>query len=974
MRPYFLICLGLLINIQNPAWTQNVDSIQAAQWRVEGLKSMQTPDSASVWFTKSANQFKRLQLWDSYFESIYYQTVASYLAGTEGHSLIDSLNKYLLDAEHLSGKNSVGTGYMTYGLGWVYNQLQVFDSSGKAYEKCYQIRLKHYGENHPLTLKALSSIGVIYNISGDYVNAEKFLKKSAETLNRIYGAKNIEAIGADIALGYFYNSSGQYEEAITIGRQKLAYLSQNPTAFIDDLSRVYGMLAIAYNHANLNKEALKVTHQFSGFLKEYNNNNQQDWARVYNNLGRLYEIENQLDSAAIYLKEALELKLKSKQLFGAVEIANSYANLGVLLGKQNKLKDALAMFDQAEAILLKSYQPQHPEVIRILHLRATAYYRNQEYHQALIFTNKAIQGSRMDESDLADAHTTPDIIVYNSYSNLVESLKLKGIILTETYADFDQAIVHYGQAKKMVNRRLEEHSDRNEFLLDLADLRVFHEHEILARHGQKKPQTPLAIFETIEGAKSNMLRGILDEKYLVDHNPKLSSIHQKQIQIRKDLIKYRSLFEEEQLGKAPNQRAQLDRIDKIRNHGSSLDSLKLLFDLESSSKNMSTTLEQEFRRIKPLIANDELMLNYLFTDTLAFVFVLGKDEARLISLGSTTKIRNLTNTYLTQLKEQRSYNQELSNQLYQALFKGVDFQGIGKLCIIPDDFLWNLPFESLLAEPESGTLLLHRFNVSLLPSAILYKKENNIDYSNKVLAFAPIFDQEAEALLASTRLNLGPLIFTEQEIHSISSFFNVKSFVRKLANEYNFKQEGQPYSVVHLASHAIMNVQNPGLSYIQLYPDSVSGEDGRLYTYELIDHSFNAQLMVLSACKTGLGQFVKGDGVWGLSGAILQGGTENLIVSLDEINDQATATIIAFFYENLYSGLPLGESLRQAKIQYLTSTDDRGQNPYYWSNLVLIGNADAVFAPSFVQKYKLWILLGLFVMAITLWIVFKVRK
>ena len=99
----------------------------------------------------------------------------------------------------------------------------------------------------------------------------------------------------------------------------------------------------------------------------------------------------------------------------------------------------------------------------------------------------------------------------------------------------------------------------------------------------------------------------------------------------------------------------------------------------------------------------------------------------------------------------------------------------------------------------------------------------------------------------------------------------------------------------------------------------------------------NADLVTLSACRTGLGKLVNGEGVLGLTRAFLYAGTRSVLASLWNVNDTATAQLMTAFYRNLKRGLSKDEALRQAKLELLHGKQPSWRHPYFWASFVLIG-------------------------------------
>jgi CHAT domain-containing protein len=112
-------------------------------------------------------------------------------------------------------------------------------------------------------------------------------------------------------------------------------------------------------------------------------------------------------------------------------------------------------------------------------------------------------------------------------------------------------------------------------------------------------------------------------------------------------------------------------------------------------------------------------------------------------------------------------------------------------------------------------------------------------------------------------------------------------------------------------------------------------EDGLLQVYEIFNLKLDADLVVLSACRTGLGQEVKGEGLVGLTRAFMYAGAPSLVVSLWEVADQSTAELMVKFYQQLDRAGEKAEALRRAKLDLIQT--GRYAHPYYWAPFILVG-------------------------------------
>jgi len=146
------------------------------------------------------------------------------------------------------------------------------------------------------------------------------------------------------------------------------------------------------------------------------------------------------------------------------------------------------------------------------------------------------------------------------------------------------------------------------------------------------------------------------------------------------------------------------------------------------------------------------------------------------------------------------------------------------------------------------------------------------------------------------------------------------------------------YRVVHFATHGVINTQHPELSGIILSMLNQRGEreNGFLQLHDIYKLNLSADLVVLSACRTGLGEEIRGEGLVGLTQGFLNVGAKSVVASLWQVDDRATAELMRNFYRAMFDeGLPPAAALREAKKAMWR--EPRWRAPYYWASFVLQG-------------------------------------
>ncbi|MFM9047515.1 MAG: CHAT domain-containing protein [Cyanobium sp.] len=186
------------------------------------------------------------------------------------------------------------------------------------------------------------------------------------------------------------------------------------------------------------------------------------------------------------------------------------------------------------------------------------------------------------------------------------------------------------------------------------------------------------------------------------------------------------------------------------------------------------------------------------------------------------------------------------------------------------------------------------------------------------------------------------LPFTLKEAQAIQKLFPAQQTMVALDEQANLRLAQDPklarYSILHYATHGMVNTQEPALSGLVLSLVDREGrpQEGFLQLADVFNLKLAADLVVLSACETGLGGQVQGEGLVGLTRGFLYAGTSRVLVSLWQVDDKATATFMQHFYEALLQQrLPPSQALAEAQ-NHLRSQSEWA-SPYFWGAFVLQG-------------------------------------
>ncbi|WP_333251366.1 CHAT domain-containing protein [Microcoleus sp. B4-C3] len=254
---------------------------------------------------------------------------------------------------------------------------------------------------------------------------------------------------------------------------------------------------------------------------------------------------------------------------------------------------------------------------------------------------------------------------------------------------------------------------------------------------------------------------------------------------------------------------------------------------------------------------------------------------------------------------------------------------------IPHQSLFLVPFAAL--QDPTGQYLIEKHTILSAPAIQILKltrqsrqKVRQLSLQNNLVVGNPTMPK-----IGNPPRQLDPLPGSEQEAITIAQLLNTKPITGSQATKASITQQMLKARIIHLATHGLLNEVKRGdlPGAIALAPSG--NDDGLLTSSEILDLKLNAELVVLSACNTGRGKLT-GDGVLGLSRALISAGVSSIIVSLWLVPDEPTAELMAEFYRQLQKNPNKAQALRQAMLM----TMKMHPNPQDWAAFTLIGEAE----------------------------------
>ncbi len=714
-------------------------------------------------------------------------------------------------------------------------------------------------------------------------------------------------------------------------------------------------------------------------------------ASTYMNLGNVYFEMGQVSRAIDYHNQALDMILPS---LGEthVMVARGYGNLGSDYAKKADYRKALESYQKALAVFQSVYGKHHPELALCYDLIGDVHTRQRQYDLALVNYQRALAANAPGFSNPDPTKNPTDERVL-SETQLLQTLQRKTTALLEKAARSARPAPDLHAANSAGKRALQlvdqlRHGYKAEgaklFLAENA-VEIYNlaiRTAMKLYHITNDPVYKLQIFQYMEKSKAGVLLDALAEAEAKHFAGIADSLLEKEQHLRGDLAYYDRLAGEEEIKGAAADSSKLiawqsKLFDLQRAYESLLDNFEASYpDYYNLKYRINLASVDEVR--EKLLDDRTALVEYFVGADSIFIAVVSRNELDFVAVGIDSsfqqKVEQLRESVLAQEYEPFC---RTAFSLYQTLIQPIVRKlSASHLIIVPDGPLCFVPFEALLTRevrPDTGRkdyralpFLLKERTVSYAYSATLLLEtlgRSRQSAPRDYLALAPIFSEgEASSIRGSDfiqsnrnvdstlSLRSAYLPATREEVSQVEELFrqragffrrwfgnNTRVLSGKQADERRLKAEPlDVYRFVHFATHGLINETRPKLSGLLLASEPTSSEDGVLYLGEIYNLKLNADLVVLSACKTALGKMARGEGLLGLTRGFLYAGAASLLVSLWQVNDVSTAELMTAFYDEMLNGASKRDALRAAKL-HLMASNPKYARPYFWAPFVLIG-------------------------------------
>lgn len=393
-------------------------------------------------------------------------------------------------------------------------------------------------------------------------------------------------------------------------------------------------------------------------------------------------------------------------------------------------------------------------------------------------------------------------------------------------------------------------------------------------------------------------------------------------------------------------------------------------EIDQTSKEIASLVSVKsvsIRDIQALLPSDETLVEYYYDGDTLYAFIMTQGSVKGVKLDSrrlNDHVMAFRKNMMDTLDQTRSITiknvnpdgvadkssafralRDSGRSLYEEIFKPLEPMITTKnVTIVPHGALHYVPFSALITDKD---YLLDTYAIRVLPSSsvLQFLQTKRGGQIGDLIVFG-------NPDLNDPKLDLP---FAQSEALAITKGNpKAKVLLRKEASKTAVKKFGDQFRYVHFACHGIFNADKPLESGLLLSKDNQT--DGMLTVNELYDMRLNADLVTLSACETALGKVSSGDDVVGFTRGFLYAGTNSIVSSLWEVNDEATSILMQEFYKNLKVMEDKRAALRLAQLKV---KDTYNSHPYFWAAFQLTGATQsapsasyASISPSLIDESK----------------------
>ncbi|MFN8396850.1 MAG: CHAT domain-containing tetratricopeptide repeat protein [Bacteroidia bacterium] len=828
-----------------------------------------------------------------------------------------------------------------------------------------------HGEGTPLYAKVLRQQGMYAYFMEDNVrDAQEKYDDAYRVWITIPNKDSVELAVVLQCMGQTAGKLGEYERAIELYKQSLEIRKRIFGERHQRVGVAYWNLGNALGYSDRFEEATNAYENALEILLVADPPDNSLIADIQMNLATNYAQLGRLEEAISYHESSLKLE-KAVSGSNSPNLVDRLANLAIAYLELGNYSKSIALLDEADRICAVNGLQSGPEFAAVKYHRALLLVASQatperieyNFRQALQAISNSWDQCKAGEFTLPKANATLEpLLMQQVVLAFAEYLGSKSSEETQATNSLEASLQGYELAAQLADRLRIEYQNQEDklFISGKGSSYLTNALEICDRLFKSTRDSAYAsrALRLMESCKSQLVLEFYKKSQNLgtsgldaDHLVAFDSLHRRAVE-----LEYQSHIPDND---PSHQKALRDELTRTQ-----LALKELQTDFEKRSSGFATMVANQRKvnlsDIQHLLAPGTTFINFVLNGSR--LCVLSMDQKNL-----NLRTATLDSAFWTGLHEWKALCQRpleskdevkrfgnLGFEIYRSLIgpEIAHFPNNEKLIIIPDDELCNLQFEALVthANPsEKHSLskmpfLIRRHQCQYAPSATLWllqQEKGSTSATQKCLGMA--WGPVPRLITAAGEAPFPGLPGTSEEVEAVQSLVEGQFFVGDDASEAEFKRVAAQFGILHLALHASASGTSPAI----MFPAAGSEqEDGILYFHEIFPLKLQARMAVLSACESGTGRILEGEGIQSMSSGFSAVGIPSLLMTLWEVSDQSGKDIVLGFYKGISEELPIDQALREAKLEYLDKASGHRASPYFWAAYMASGNMDPIHLSS----------------------------
>ena len=840
-------------------------------------------------------------------------------------------------------------------LAGLYQSQGRYREAESLYQRALDIHETALGPDHPDTAGSLNNLAFLYQSQGRYGEAEPLYQRALDINETVLGNDHPDTATSLNNLALLYKSQGRYGEAEPLFQRALDIRETALAPDHPDTATSLNNLALLYKSQGRYGEAEPLFQRALDISETVLRPDHPDTAGSLNNLAALYQSQGRYREAEPLFQSALAI---NETALGTdhPDIALSLNNLAGLYESQGRYAEAEPLFQRALAINETALGTDHPSTATSLNNLAGLYYLQSRYGEAEPFFQRALA---IRETALGTDHPS----TATSLNNLAA--------LYESQGQFQPALTYLSRGlaaqETVLSRNLVGGSDVNkrDYLATMAGTadRAISLH---LNHLSTNDGAAHLALTTLLQRKGRVLDLFTNLRAQLADDPAALALLDKLSAASEPLAALYNSPPADDLAQ-PEYQAQVQALlAKVEDLEDQLSRRSADFTAITSSPTLAAiqmalppqTALVELARYRPY--DPTASAQERFGDDRYAAYILQPNGTiQGMDLGPATTIDAAVSALATSLASADTPLGQLKAeaQALETLVMAPVRQALGGITTVflsPDSALNLIPFEALM--DKSGNYLVETYQFRYLTSGrdLMRLDGTEAGRNPALLVGNPTYGRPGELIAqADTRaIDFENRIFpalpgTQDEVDLIApKLSGAQVYTQTNATEALIKQQAQP-GILHIATHGFFEpteeTLNPLLQSGLILAGAAAGgqsgpdQDGILTALEVTGMNLSGtQLVVLSACETGLGELAAGEGIYGLRRAFVLAGSQTQVISLWKVSDTATQELMVDYYDRLLAGSHRDAALRDTQLAFLES--EEYSHPYYWA--AFIGSGD----------------------------------